>query len=47
VALIWILISEMLQGLWRSRLRWTEGGLQVLAANVDLLWTSRQTTPSL
>lgn len=41
-ALIWILMPETLQGLWRQRLRWAEGGLQVLRANLDLLWTPRQ-----
>ena len=41
-ALIWILMPETLQGLWRQRLRWAEGGLQVLRANLDLLWSPRQ-----
>ena len=41
-ALIWILMPETLQGLWRQRLRWAEGGLQVLRAHLDLLWTPRQ-----
>lgn len=41
-ALIWILMPETLKGLWRQRLRWAEGGLQVLRANIDLLWTPRQ-----
>ena len=41
-ALVWILMPESLKGLWRQRLRWAEGGLQVLAANLNLLWTPRQ-----
>lgn len=41
-ALIWILMPETLKGLWRQRLRWAEGGLQVLRANLDLLWSPRQ-----
>ncbi len=36
-ALVWILMPETLGGLWRQRRRWAEGGLQVLAANLDLL----------
>ena len=41
-ALVWILMPETLSGLWRQRLRWAEGGLQVLRANLDLLWKPRQ-----
>lgn len=41
-ALVWILMPETLRGLWRQRLRWAQGGLQVLQANLDLLWTPRQ-----
>ena len=40
-ALVWILMPETLAGLWRQRLRWARGGLEVLAANLDLLWTPR------
>ena len=36
-ALVWILMPETLSGLWRQRLRWAEGGLQVLRANLDLV----------
>lgn len=36
-ALVWILMPETLGGLWRQRCRWADGGLQVLAANLDLL----------
>ena len=41
-ALVWILMPETLGGLWRQRLRWARGGLQVLRANLDLLYTPRQ-----
>jgi len=36
-ALVWILMPETLSGLWKQRLRWAEGGVQVLLANLDLL----------
>lgn len=36
-ALVWILMPETLAGLWRQRRRWADGGLQVLAGNLDLL----------
>lgn len=41
-ALVWILMPETLRGLWCQRLRWARGGLQVLRANLDLLWTPGQ-----
>lgn len=41
-ALVWILMPETLRGLWKQRLRWAEGGVQVLIANLDLLWHPRQ-----
>ena len=41
-ALVWILMPETLAGLWKQRLRWAEGGIQVLRANLDLLGRPRQ-----
>jgi biofilm PGA synthesis N-glycosyltransferase PgaC len=41
-ARVWILMPETLRGLWRQRLRWAEGGLQVVLANLDLLRHPRQ-----
>ncbi len=41
-ALIWILMPETLRGLWRQRLRWAEGGLQVIGSHLDLLVSPRQ-----
>lgn len=37
-ALVWTVMPERLGPLWRQRLRWARGGLQVLLANRDLLW---------
>ncbi len=31
-ALVWILMPETLHGLWRQRLRWAEGGVQMMLA---------------
>ena len=36
-ALVWILMPETLQGLWKQRLRWAMGGAQVLIRNLDVL----------
>ncbi|NDG02487.1 MAG: glycosyltransferase, partial [Synechococcaceae bacterium WBB_34_004] len=41
-ALVWILMPETLRGLWKQRLRWAEGGIQVLLANANLLVQPRQ-----
>ncbi|MGB7564578.1 MAG: glycosyltransferase family 2 protein, partial [Prochlorococcaceae cyanobacterium] len=41
-ALVWILMPETLAGLWKQRLRWAEGGVQVLLSNLDLLLRPRQ-----
>ena len=29
-AIVWILMPETLRGLWRQRLRWAEGGIQMM-----------------
>lgn len=36
-ALVWILMPETLQGLWKQRLRWAMGGAQVLLKNLDVI----------
>lgn len=36
-ALTWILMPETLKGLWKQRLRWAMGGVQVLLKNLDVL----------
>ena len=41
-ALVWILMPETLAGLWKQRLRWAEGGIQVLRGQLDLLVRPRQ-----
>ncbi|ENV55497.1 poly-beta-1,6-N-acetyl-D-glucosamine synthase [Acinetobacter baylyi] len=35
-ALVWILMPETFQGLWKQRLRWAMGGAQVLIKNLDV-----------
>jgi len=37
-ALVWILMPETLNGLWKQRLRWAMGGAQVLIKNMDVLF---------
>ncbi|CAB1216103.1 poly-beta-1,6-N-acetyl-D-glucosamine synthase [Acinetobacter bouvetii] len=37
-ALVWILMPETFQGLWKQRLRWAMGGAQVLIKNIDVLF---------
>lgn len=36
-ALVWVLMPETLQGLWKQRLRWAMGGAQVLNKNIDVI----------
>lgn len=37
-ALVWILMPETLNGLWKQRLRWAMGGAQVLIKNMDVVF---------
>ena len=37
-ALVWILMPETLNGLWKQRLRWAMGGAQVLIKNIDVVF---------
>ncbi|MGI9309631.1 MAG: poly-beta-1,6-N-acetyl-D-glucosamine synthase [Gammaproteobacteria bacterium] len=43
-ALCWILMPETLKGLWRQRLRWAQGGMEVLRSQFKGLftWKSRR-----
>lgn len=41
-ALVWILMPETIQGLWKQRLRWATGGAQVLLKNFDVLLHPKQ-----
>lgn len=36
-AMAWILMPETLRGLWKQRLRWAQGGAEVLMRNIDVL----------
>ena len=40
-ALCFILMPETLKGLWRQRLRWAQGGAEVLLKNVGSIWVWR------
>ena len=44
-AIVWILMPETLRGLWRQRLRWAEGGVQMMQAFFRPMITGRM--PSL
>ncbi|MDQ0126883.1 biofilm PGA synthesis N-glycosyltransferase PgaC [Pseudomonas lini] len=40
-ALCWILMPETLGGLWKQRLRWAQGGAEVLFKNIRGIWQYR------
>ncbi|KRW58884.1 poly-beta-1,6-N-acetyl-D-glucosamine synthase [Pseudomonas sp. TTU2014-080ASC] len=40
-ALCWILMPETLRGLWKQRLRWAQGGAEVLLKNIRSIWEWR------
>jgi biofilm PGA synthesis N-glycosyltransferase PgaC len=42
-ALVWILMPETLSGLWKQRLRWAMGGVQVMLKNFKVLFMPKQT----
>ena len=42
-ALVWILMPETLMGLWKQRLRWAMGGVQVMLKNFKVLYQPKQT----
>lgn len=46
-ALCWIYVPETLRGLWRQRLRWSVGGMEVLKKNVSVWvdWRQRRLWP--
>ena len=46
-ALCWVLMPESLTGLWKQRLRWSQGGAEVLLRHTDkvLHWNSRRMWP--
>lgn len=46
-ALVWILMPETFRGLWRQRLRWAQGGVEVLMKNFKnlFIWRRRRMWP--
>ena len=40
-ALCWVLVPETMRGLWRQRVRWSQGGVQVLKKHLNI-WSSWQ-----
>ncbi len=38
-ALCWVLVPETIKGLWKQRLRWARGGIEVILKHSDI-WTS-------
>jgi biofilm PGA synthesis N-glycosyltransferase PgaC len=48
-ALCWILMPETLKGLWRQRLRWAQGGVEVTLAHFSdlMIWRRRHMWPVL
>lgn len=46
-ALCWILVPETVRGLWRQRVRWAQGGLEVMRRHKDvwLSWKQRRIWP--
>lgn len=42
-SLVWILMPETLSGLWKQRLRWAMGGVQVMFKNANVLFRPKQT----
>ena len=41
-AVCWILVPETIRGLWRQRLRWAQGGVEVLLRHSDIWHSWRQ-----
>jgi biofilm PGA synthesis N-glycosyltransferase PgaC len=41
-ALCWILAPETIKGLWRQRIRWAQGGVQVVKKHFDVWYDWRQ-----
>lgn len=46
-ALCWMLVPETLQGLWRQRVRWAQGGQEVMFRHIDIFtdWRQRRLWP--
>lgn len=46
-AICWVLVPETLRGLWRQRIRWAQGGVEVLKKHVNIWqdWRQRRLWP--
>ncbi len=46
-ALCWMLVPETLRGIWKQRLRWTQGGIEVILRHMDIFldWRQRRLYP--
>jgi poly-beta-1,6-N-acetyl-D-glucosamine synthase len=46
-ALCWMLVPETLRGIWKQRLRWTQGGIEVTLRHMDIFldWRQRRLYP--
>ncbi|TDY44582.1 biofilm PGA synthesis N-glycosyltransferase PgaC [Alicyclobacillus sacchari] len=46
-ALCWMWVPETLRGLWRQRMRWAQGGVEVLIQNISVWqrWSQRRLIP--
>lgn len=46
-ALCWMLVPETIKGIWKQRLRWTQGGIEVILRhkNIFLDWRQRRLFP--
>lgn len=46
-ALCWMLVPESIKGIWKQRLRWTQGGIEVILRHSDIFldWRQRRLFP--
>ena len=46
-ALCWMLVPETIKGIWKQRLRWTQGGIEVMIRHKDIFldWRQRRLFP--
>jgi len=46
-ALCWMLVPETVKGIWKQRLRWTQGGIEVILRHMDIFldWRQRRLYP--
>ncbi|MFT8322535.1 MAG: poly-beta-1,6-N-acetyl-D-glucosamine synthase [Bacillus sp. (in: firmicutes)] len=41
-AICWMLVPETLKGIWKQRIRWNQGGIEVILRNWDILFDYKQ-----